>query len=62
MREKGEVTSILQSFVAMVKNQFEKNVKIVHSDNGIEFKSGPMLQFYSRNSILHQTSYVGNPQ
>jgi len=42
----------------MVKNQFERNVKTVHSDNGLEFKSGPMLQFYSEKGILHQTNCV----
>jgi len=53
MKEKREVTSILQKFIIMVKNQFGKNVKIIRSDNGLEFKSGPMLQFYSEKGILH---------
>ena len=43
MRKKGQVASILQNLIIMVKNQFERNVKIAHSDNVFEFKSSPML-------------------
>ena len=46
----------------MVKNQFGENVKIIHSDNGLEFKSGQMLHFYSEKGILHQTSCINTPQ
>ena len=34
---KNEVACVLRKFIAMVKCQFEKNVKIVRSDNGSEF-------------------------
>jgi len=46
----------------MVKNQFGKDVKIIRSDNGLEFKSGPMKFFYSEKGIIHQTSCVDTPQ
>ena len=46
----------------MARTQFEKGVKVISSDNGCEFKSGPMLKFYFVNSIIHQTSYVNPPQ
>jgi len=59
---KGEVASLMQNFVAMVKNQFGKNVVILRSDNGLEFKSEPMLRFYSTKGIIHQTSCVDTPQ
>jgi len=32
---------LLKGFVAMISNQFKKGVKMVRSDNGLEFKSGP---------------------
>ena len=44
MRDKGEVANTLPTFVNMVKNQIRKDVKIVRSDNGLEFKSGSMLK------------------
>jgi len=36
--------------------------KVVRSDNVLEFKSGPMRQFYFDNDIIHQTSRVDTPQ
>ena len=62
MRGKGEASKLLQNFVVMVKNQFGKDVKIIRSDNGLEFKSGPMKTFYSKKDIIHQTSCVDTPQ
>lgn len=62
MKEKIEVGSLLQGFVAMAKNQFDKGVKVIRSDNGLEFKSGPMRKFYFENGIIHQTSCVDTPQ
>ena len=55
MMEKGEVASILH-------NLWWRIMKIVHSDNGFEFKFGPMLWFYSQKGILHPTSCVDVPQ
>ena len=59
---KEEVASILQNFVIIVQSQFGRNVKIIHSDNCLEFKLGPMSQFYSQKGIIHQISYVDTPQ
>ena len=57
---KTEVGCILQNFVAMVRRQFDKNVKIVRSDNGSEFISS--RGYFLNNGIIHQTSCVGTPQ
>lgn len=44
----------------MVKTQFNKQVKILRSDNGSEFTC--LTRFYADNGILHQTSCVETPQ
>ena len=62
MRDKSETGGLLRSFITMAKTQFGKEVKVIRSDNGIEFKSGPMLTFYSEKGIIHQTSCVDIPQ
>ena len=49
MQKKGEVGLLLKGFVAMTSNQFKKNVKIVRSDNGLEFKFGTMQKL----SLIH---------
>jgi transposase InsO family protein len=49
-------------FHAMVNTQFNRSIKIVRSDNGLEFTVGYMFKFFSQNGISHQTSCVDTPQ
>ncbi|KAJ3699854.1 hypothetical protein LUZ61_003559 [Rhynchospora tenuis] len=62
MTEKKETSKLLISFCKMVKNQFGKCVKCVRTDNGLEFKTGSIKEFYAEHGILHQTSCVYTPQ
>ncbi|GKB60520.1 retrovirus-related pol polyprotein from transposon TNT 1-94, partial [Tanacetum coccineum] len=57
---KSEVFESMKMFLAMVKRQFNKHVKIVRSDNGTEFTC--MKQFFLDEGIIFQTSCVGTPQ
>lgn len=62
MHDKSQASDLLKFFCKMTQTQFQKNVKIIRSDNGLEFESKPKLQFYSKNCIIHQTSMVITPQ
>ena len=42
----------------MVRNQFNKRVKVARSDNGVEFTSRPMQEFYFEHGIFRESSYV----
>jgi len=46
----------------MVQTQFNGKVKVVRSDNGSEFTSGPMQEFYREHGILRENSCVHTPQ
>ncbi|GJW42524.1 putative RNA-directed DNA polymerase [Tanacetum coccineum] len=46
----------------MIKVQFEKQIKRVRCDNGGEFTSNDMLEFYNENGILLETSCPHTPQ
>jgi len=46
----------------MVNTQFETNVKIIRSDNDVEFTSNPMRKFYREKGIIHETSITDTPQ
>lgn len=59
LRSKHEVSTKIEHFVAMIENQFHKQVKVIRSDNGPEFK---MSSFFGKKGILHQTSCVETPQ
>jgi len=62
MREKGEAGILLKGFISMAKTKLGKQVKVVRTHNGIEFKSGPMKSFYHEGGIMHQTSCVDTLQ
>ncbi|GKB12610.1 retrovirus-related pol polyprotein from transposon RE2 [Tanacetum coccineum] len=55
-----EVLQSMKMFLAIVKRQINKHVKIVRSDNGTEFTC--MKQFFLDEGIIFQTSCVGTPQ
>lgn len=57
---KSEVFHTIKLFLAMVERQFNKQVKIVRSDNGSEFVC--MKDFFLDQGIVFQTSCVGTPQ
>ena len=59
MKLKSETQNLLQSFVNMVKLQFNKSIKAIRSDNGREFL---MTDFFKSTGILHQTSCPETPQ
>nr|GEX89942.1 retrovirus-related Pol polyprotein from transposon TNT 1-94 [Tanacetum cinerariifolium] len=57
---RSEVFESMKMFLAMVKRQFNKHVKIVRSDNETEFAC--MKRFFLDEGIIFQTSCVGTPQ
>ena len=44
------------------ETQFGKDVKPIRSDNGLEFLSGSMKQFYLEKGIIHHKSCINTPQ
>jgi len=59
MKNKAEARVHLVNFVAMIKNQFQKRIKVIRTDNGLEFN---MIQFFNTKGIIHQTSCVETPE
>jgi Reverse transcriptase (RNA-dependent DNA polymerase) len=62
LRTKVEVSQAIKSFFRMVKNQFDKNIKILRSDNGREFVNKAVQEFFCEQGVIHETSCVGTPQ
>jgi transposase InsO family protein len=46
----------------LVTTQFSAKIKIVRTDNGLEYMSHNMTNYLNSNGILHQTSCVSTPQ
>jgi len=59
MCNKSETRKSLTNFVAYVKNQFGKTIKVVRSDNKPEFN---MVDYFDAAGIVHQTSCVETPE
>ncbi|KAI3507425.1 hypothetical protein L1887_22411 [Cichorium endivia] len=62
IKHKSEASDCLISFHNMVKTQFSKQIKRVRSDNGGEFTSNRMKEFYAREGILLETTCPHTPQ
>ncbi|GJR20896.1 cysteine-rich receptor-like protein kinase 8 [Tanacetum coccineum] len=52
----------LKAFLKFVNTQFNKFVKVVRSDNALEFVKGECGPYLQSQGILHQTSCVDRPQ
>lgn len=50
----------MKHFFALVRTQFNKQVKVVHTDNGTEFTC--LKSYFLEYGILHQTHIVYTPQ
>lgn len=62
LSHKSNAFPMLQAFILQIEKQFDTAVKIIRSDNGLEFQDTSALQFYKEKGIIHQTSCVERPQ
>ncbi|CAA7057513.1 unnamed protein product [Microthlaspi erraticum] len=60
LQNKTQVGKTLREFMAMVQRQFNKQIKVIRSDNGTEFTC--LSSEFCGLGIVHQTSCVGTPQ
>lgn len=59
---KSDALSVILLFDKFVENQFGVSIKIIRSDNALEFKEGECKEFFGDQGIIHQTSSVDTPQ
>ncbi|GJY74539.1 ribonuclease H-like domain-containing protein [Tanacetum coccineum] len=62
LKGKDDVYDSIVSFVQMLTNQFETNIKVFRSDNGTELVNNKLQNFFNDKGNLHQTSCVYIPQ
>ncbi|KAK9063535.1 hypothetical protein SSX86_017405 [Deinandra increscens subsp. villosa] len=62
IKHKNEASSCLINFHKMIQTQFEKNIKRIQCDNGGEFTSNKMLDFYTKEGIILETTCPHTPQ
>lgn len=62
LKLKSDAFSILKAFVLMAHTQYGQLVKVIRSDNALEFANSHCNNFFSQQGIRHQTSCVDRPQ
>lgn len=62
LKQKSDSLATLHIFLNYVDNQFNTTIKVIRSDNALEFTSNACNQFFSKHGILHQTTCVYRPQ
>ena len=59
MKSKSETRELIKGFCLYVSRQFDKRVKCICSDNGLEFA---MTDFYHTQGIIHETTCIETRQ
>lgn len=62
LKLKSDAFDAIQNFVRMASTQFGKQVKIIRSDNALEFDDSKCRPFFEQLGIIHQTSCADTPQ
>jgi transposase InsO family protein len=62
LKDKSDVFSVFQMFYKMVQTQFNATIKIVRLDNGGEYMSSNLEDYFRERGIIHQTTCVDTPQ
>lgn len=62
IKHNSDASNCLIDFHKMIQAQFAKNIKRIRCDNGGEFTSNLMLQFYKEKGILLETKSPHKPQ
>lgn len=61
MKHKSELSCVFKTFIHLIQNQFNTNVKTFRSDNGGEYLDKDVKSFLDSQDIHHQTSNVYTP-
>lgn len=56
------VCVVLKFFMSYVKTQFNKNVKVIRTDNGLEFVNSTYSELFNNLGMVHQRTCVYTPQ
>ena len=62
LKNKSDSFETIKNFCVYARNQFDRNVRIIRSDNALEFKDKDCVSLFTEKGIIHQTSCVDRPQ
>jgi len=53
LKERLEVFSVIESFFNEIKNQFSTSIRVLRTDNALEYVKKDVSSFCSKNKIIH---------
>jgi len=56
LKERSEVSSVIESFFNGIKNQFSTFIRVLRTDNALEYVKKDVSSFCFNNGIIHQAS------
>lgn len=59
---KNNALQVIKAFLSMIENQFDTTLKIIRSDNGLEFINNEAASYFQSKGIIHQKSCPYTPQ
>lgn len=62
LKLKSDVIIVLRNFLKLIQTQFNRNVKIIRTDNGTEFVNAECSILFQDYGILYQRTYVYTSQ
>jgi len=62
MKDRYEILSIFQRFHREISTQFNCSLKILRSDNALEYEQHALQGYCVSHSIIHQTSCPRTPE
>lgn len=62
MRMKSDVVVLIRAFLTLIKTQFSASIKVIRSNNGLEFFNSQCSSLFTSLGIIHQSSCVYTPQ
>lgn len=62
LKGKETVPEMIKDYLQLVKTQYKHTVKILRTDNGLEFVNRPVKEITSGHGMIHQTTVAYNPE
>lgn len=62
LKHKSQSLDILKIFLKFIHTHFNTTIKVIRSDNALEFDSGLCNDFFHSRGIIHQTTCVERSQ
>lgn len=59
---KSEFCKVMKAFYNHVETHFELKIKMLRTDNALEFKDSQCVEFYTAKGMVHQASCPYKPQ